>query len=311
MKIDRLLGIIVYLLNRELVSASHLAETFDVSIRTIQRDMETIERAGIPVMAVQGPRGGYGIVEQFRLDRQIVTADDLFYIISSLGSISSSLTDKRITATVEKMKTLLTPLDQKGMAMRQEKLDIDFSTLGGKPGNQETLKIAERGIEESRLIRFAYTSNKLESTLRTVEPMTVVFRWRSWYLYGSCRTRADYRLFRISRIKDPELLPGRFRRREKSFETYQLDLERGGSLKMTDMVLSFDPAMKGLVEEYWEEAGILYQPDGRMVVSTRMPEDGWLYGMILSYGAYVTVLSPKSLREKVRSEAEKILRLYG
>jgi predicted DNA-binding transcriptional regulator YafY len=115
--------------------------------------METIERAGIPVMAVQGPRGGYGIVEQFRLDRQIVTADDLFYIISSLGSISSSLTDKRITATVEKMKTLSHTSRPKGLAMPQEKLDIDFRR-SGETGKQETLKIAARARGE-QIIRFA------------------------------------------------------------------------------------------------------------------------------------------------------------
>ena len=310
MKIDRLLAMIVYLLNRNLVSASRLAQEFDVSVRTIQRDMDTIQQAGIPVIAVQGPQGGYGIMEQFRMDRQLVTADDLFYITAALGSISTSLTDKKISATVEKMRNLVTDRDRKAMAVKQEKLYVDFSMLGGDPKHQEILRTAEQGVETNRLMRFSYTNNKLETVERTVEPMTIVFKWRAWYLWAYCRTRNDYRLFRFSRMRNPELLPGRFLRKNMSFESFLSDLEKTGTQKMTEFTLSFDPAMKALVEEYWGESGIDYRSDGRLVVKSRMPEDGWIYGMILSYGAFVTVLDPPELRERIRSEAERISRLY-
>lgn len=87
MRIDRLLSIIVYLLNRDLVIARELAEKYGVTPRTIQRDIEAICLAGIPIMSVQGPHGGYGIMETYKMDRQLVTVDDLFYIITALSGI--------------------------------------------------------------------------------------------------------------------------------------------------------------------------------------------------------------------------------
>ena len=107
MKIDRLLSIVVYLLNRDLVCAGKLAERYGVSVRTIQRDMEAIDLAGIPVISVQGPSGGYGIMEGYKMDRRLVTVDDLFFIITALRSIGGSLDDRRIDDALEKMRGLL------------------------------------------------------------------------------------------------------------------------------------------------------------------------------------------------------------
>jgi len=310
MKIDRLLSIIVYLLNRDLVSARELADKYGVSVRTIQRDMEAIDLAGIPIISVQGPNGGYSIMDTFKLDRQFVTADDLFYIITSLSSISSSLTDRRIGETVEKMKSLLSEKEDADLEEKHRKLFVDFSMLSGHQDPSNVFGIIEKALNQNRLLKISYTSNKLETSERVLEPMTIVFKWRSWYLFAFCRLRGDYRLFRISRIREPVLMDRHFRRREKTIEEYLKESKQREPKNMTDLVLAFDSAMQPLVEEYFRDNISERDDKGRFIVHMKMPEDGWLYGMILSYGAFVEVLSPLRIRKIITETAEKIHSLY-
>jgi predicted DNA-binding transcriptional regulator YafY len=308
-KIDRLLSIIVYLLNRELVSARELAERYGVSSRTIQRDMQTIELAGIPIVSVQGPHGGYGIIGTYRLDRQLVTVDDLFYIITSLSSIGSSLTNRKVAETAEKMKSLLSGRDERAFAEKHQKLFVDFSALSGTH-QQHLFRNIERAVDEGRLLEIEYTNNKLESTVRVVEPMTLVFKWRSWYLYAYCRFKEDFRLFRLSRIRNPQILEHRFPRRDKPVEQFLARTDRWNWGKTVDLVLAFDPRIRPLVEEHF--AGERSEEDeaGRLIIYATMPEDGWVYGMILSYGNLVEVLSPERVRGQVSRMAAEIHRRY-
>jgi predicted DNA-binding transcriptional regulator YafY len=309
-KIDRLLSIVVYLLNRELASASVLAERFGVSVRTIQRDMDAINLAGIPVMSVQGPSGGYGIMDGFKLDRRLVSPDDLFYIVTALGGIAGTLDDGHIAGALEKVRGLLPRSGDEGLRRREERLHVDFSALGGGPAQRDSFRVVQAAVEDGRLLEFEYTSNRLESTRRVVEPMTVVFKWRAWYLFGYCRLRGDYRLFRASRIRRPVILPERFARRPKSFEEFSLENDPAATGGLVEMRLRFSPEMAPLVEEFHNEEGMERRDDGSIVVRTAMPEDGWMYGYVLSYGHFVEVLEPERLRAAVKDAAGKIRSLY-
>ncbi len=310
MKIDRLLSIIVYLMNHKLVSASVLAKRFEVTVRTIQRDMDAIELAGIPIVSIQGPNGGYGLMDNFKLDSQLVSVEDLYYIITSLKSVAESMTDKKMDNTLEKMKTLLPSRESDFLTGRNEKLSIDFTMLGGDPRHQESFKIVKEAVDSERLLRFTYTNNKLESIERTVEPLTIAFKWRAWYLFAWCRKKEDFRTFRISRIRNPEILAAHFRRKDISFENYiekqNLDYESS----TVELTLQFHSSMRSLVEEFHREEDCSEGPDGSLIVKTPMSEDGWIYGFILSYGEYVTVLDPPRIRDKLKEMAEQICRKY-
>lgn len=309
MKIDRLLSIIIYLLNRELVSAAELARRFEVSVRTIQRDMDSINLAGIPVVSVQGREGGYGILDTYKMDRRFLTADDLFYIITALSGIDSSLSDRRIGDALEKMRGLVSPTGNE-FQERQEKLRIDFSMLGGGPSQREVFRVVQQAVESDRLLRMGYTNNRLENSLRIVEPMTVVFTWRSWYLFAYCRLRRDYRLFRISRIRGPEILEGSFRRREMTYDRFKEERNPETAGASVELVLRFASEVAPLVEEFYREEDLERGTDGSVTVRTRLPEDGWMYGYILSYGEFVEVLEPARLRRVIRSSAAKIEKIY-
>ncbi len=310
MKIDRLLSIIVYLLNRDLVSARELSDRFDVSVRTIQRDMETIDLAGIPVVSIQGPNGGYSIMDTYKMDRQLISLDDLYYIISSLKGIGSSLEDKKINNTIEKMTGLIPAVDTAAFNERHEKLHIDFSMLGGNEEQRKVLNIVQNAVEADRLLNFNYINNKLEHSVRTVEPMTIVFKWRAWYLFGYCRLKDDYRIFRASKIRNPEILPKTFNRRKKSFDDFETETGNRIQPDMLDIKLRFDKEMWTVVEEYYRAEDIEYRDDKHIVINIRMPESGWLYGYILSFGQFVEVLEPPRLREIIRDGAEKIASIY-
>lgn len=327
-KTDRLLSIIIYLLNRDLVSARELADKFEVSVRTIQRDMEAIELAGIPIMTIQGPSGGYAIMDSFKLDRQLVSADDLFFIITALHGIETSLPGGSISGTIEKMKGLL-PRESDtdgtvrevggqgrrstsgGYSSRLEKLSIDFSAFGGSERQREIFKQLEGAIDSEVLVRFSYQNNRMERSERVVEPMTLAFRWRSWYLFGYCTLRQDYRLFRLGRIRNVELLGRTFRRREKRFDEFFEETNPWqDSTEWIDITLKFDPYIRPVVEEFYEQEKTEEGPNGSLIAHVRMPEDGWVYGLILSYGKFVEVLAPQRLRGIISSAARDICRLY-
>jgi len=331
-KTDRLLSIIIYLLNRDLVSARELAEKFEVSVRTIQRDMEAIELAGIPIMTIQGPSGGYAIMDSFKLDRQLVSTDDLFFIITALHGIETSLPAGSISGTIEKMKGLLpretgrdetVPEDAavssaargRGTSgrysSRLEKLSIDFSAFGGSERQREVFKQLERAIESEVLVSFSYQNNRMERTDRVVEPMTLAFKWRSWYLFGYCTLREDYRLFRLGRIRNVEMLGKTFRHRDMRFDEFFEETNPWeDSTEWIDITLKFDSYIRPVVEEFYEQEKTEEGPDGSLIAHVRMPEDGWVYGLILSYGKFVEVLAPERLRGIISSAAREIYSLY-
>lgn len=310
MKIDRLLSIIIYLLNHELVQAADLAERMGVTARTIQRDMETIEQAGIPLYTVQGPRGGYGIVNSFKMDRQLMSLDDFYYIITALEGVGASLSDEKLEGTLAKMRTLLPGRELAFLTEKNEKLSLDFSALGGDIRQRQTFRIIREAVESERLLKFSYANNKLIVSERTIEPMTIAFRWRSWYLFGFCLLKQDYRLFRVSRIKEAEIVNRRFRRREQDFDTFLEKNPPKGTRPLLPLLLRFAPEMSPLVEEHFAEDKSKRETDGSLTVRTEMPDEGWLYGYILSFGTMVEVLEPPELRRKIKAMAGEIAEKY-
>lgn len=249
-------------------------------------------------------------MDTYKIDRQLVSVDDLFYIITALSSIGSSLSSQKIKTTIEKMKSLLPNRDEQAFADRHSRLFMDFSMLSGSKRHHEIMRIVETAVDKSTLLRIHYTNSKLVRTERIVEPITIVFKWRSWYLFAYCRLKNDYRLFRLSRIKNPQLLNEIFRRREKSIEEYFTETGEWDSGKKIELVLAFDNSMRPLVEDYFDGLETAETEGGRLIVRMAMPEDGWLYGMVLSYGPYVEVISPESVRSAVCDMAAAVQTIY-
>ncbi len=297
-------------MNHEVVPAVVLAKRFGVSVRTIQRDIQTIELAGIPIVAMQGSQGGYGILKSYRMDRQLVRANELCHIIIALQSVCKTLADSHMETTLEKMKTLLFPSDLEKLDEQHSKLSIDFSLLGGFPHNHDVIQIVRKAIDTQHLLSFSYTNNNLKQTQRVVEPMTLAFRWRSWYLFAWCRLRKEYRLFKLTRIYSPQILSQSFERKSLTFAEFEENQRQLKNMPMIDLTLRFEPIMRPLVEEYYDQAISHELDDGSLVVKMQIPDDQWVYGFILSYGPYVTVIEPEHVRQAIVSLAREVVNKY-
>jgi predicted DNA-binding transcriptional regulator YafY len=308
MRIDRLLGITVLLLNRDRITARELAERFQVSVRTVYRDLETINTAGIPVVSRAGNQGGYGILDTFRIDRQVLTFEDVVSLVSTLRGVNSALENRELDAAVEKIANLLPRRGEDALSRISERLVIDILPLGYTKKQKERLADVHRAVSEQRLIRFAYCNNRGENTVRTVEPMTLVFKGGVWYLFAFCRLKSAYRLFRLSRMSDSEVLDETFQRREESFRDIFASDPAGPNLVALE--LRFSPEVRVRVEDFFDPDQIRTDSDGSLLVNVVFPEDEWVYSFLLGFGEHLEVLVPDRIRSLLAEKAGKIQALY-
>ena len=310
MKIDRLLSIVIYLLNRDLVSARELAAHFEVSVRTIQRDMDALGLAGIPIVSMQGAQGGFGIIEGYKLDRQLIDSGDLFFILTALESIGSTLKNKKIAATLEKIKTLVGDYQAREINQQKDKLYIDFSAFSIGKNSSDLFYLLDESIEKGQVIQFRYTDSGFRISERQVEPITIVFKWFAWYLFGFCRLRNDFRLFRLSRMENIQVTPHRFKPRNVSFYEFSRSRKPEFGMKFINLKLRFHPVLRVIVEDYFASGEFSTDDAGYIIVKIRFPEDEWLYSTILSYGDKVEVLEPVHIRNIMARKARMICEVY-
>ncbi|RPI71623.1 MAG: WYL domain-containing protein, partial [Desulfobacteraceae bacterium] len=240
--------------------------------------------------------------------RQLFSLKDMLSMLTALKGLNLTLRDKDLDRTIEKI-TNLVPREKKEQLVRQyEQLVIDIMPWGQGEKQKKKLEQIHAAIKESKLLTFQYRNAKGEQRARIVEPMTLLFKPYGWYLFAYCRTRRDFRLFRLTRIKDLAGLNESFVRRDKTYEdTYEREM---GRAKTVDLLLQFTPQARPMVEDYFEEEWISIQKDGSALVRMSMPEGEWVYGMLLSYGENVRVLKPAYVRKVIKERAQNILRHY-
>ena len=299
MKLERLIGILSILLQREKVTAPELAEQFEVSRRTIQRDIEALCRAGIPISTAQGAGGGISIMEGYRVDRTVLTAPEMQAILAGLRSLDSVSGTRRYTQLMEKLSAGTGRLMPSGAHML-----IDLSSWY-KTSLPPKIELIQDAIEQHHTIRFTYFSPKGE-TVRTVEPCYLVFHWSAWYVWGWCQTRKDLRLFKLNRMT--ELTTGKpFAPRAVPLP--DLEPERVFPIKYQLTVL-FDPACRWrLVEEYGADR-FTVEPDGRLRFTGGFPDGDSALSWVLTFGDKAELLEPPELREQLGKLAEALAERY-
>ena len=193
-KVERLISIIMILLKKDVVSAKEFAQLFNVAKRTILRDMETLSLSNIPVYSVNGAHGGYGIMEEFKVDKRLLSSADLENILTALGGLEQILVSEEIEVTIKKIEAMVSPLSSRGP------IRLSFYDWEGRSEIRQTLKKCQEAILARRLISFDYTDKNGLSTNRSVEPCQLHFSETSWYIKGFCLHRKKYRTFKLSRI---------------------------------------------------------------------------------------------------------------
>ena len=299
MKMERLIGILSILLQRERITAPELAEQFEVSRRTIQRDIESLCRAGIPIATAQGAGGGISIMEGYRVDRTVLTAPEMQAILAGLRSLDSVSGTRRYAQLMDKLSAGAGRLVPGGAHML-----IDLSSWY-KTSLPPKIELIQSAIEQHRTICFRYFSPKEES-VRMVEPYYLVFHWSTWYVWGWCRMRENFRLFKLNRMT--ELATGEpFELRPAPLP--DLEPERVFPARYQVTVL-FDPACRWrLVEEYGADRFTM-EPDGRLRFTGGFPDADSVLSWVLTFEDKAELLEPEELRKQLKELTETLARRY-
>lgn len=301
MKIDRLIGILSILLQEEKTTAPELAERFEVSRRTINRDIEDLCRAGIPIRTAQGTGGGISIMDGYRMDRTILTSKDMQMILAGLRSLDSVSGSQYYGQLMEKIQTG----SSKFISGRDSML-IDLSSWY-KGSLAPKIEVIQSSIENRHFLQFKYYAPSGESR-RTIEPYYLVFQWSSWYVWGWCSVREDYRLFKLNRMD-------RVAETEKGFVCREVPMPDLSNEKIfsggINVKALFTPDMKWrLVEEFGPHC-FTEADDGRLFFSADYTDMENLVTWLMTFGAKAEVLEPVEARDIIRRNAEEILKIYG
>jgi Predicted transcriptional regulator len=306
MKIDRLLGIVIYLLNHNNVSASILAKKFEVSTRTIQRDIESLNLAGIPIISLQGVNGGYSIEDSFRLEKQVASSEDYLYITTALEGMNSAYRSNKFEDTLEKILSI----SKKNIEINP-KIKLDLST--SREGNyiDEYVKIIDNAIKEERIIKFEYTNSYGDKSLKLVEPLAIVFKWYAWYMFGYSRDKKDYRLYKLVRMRNLRGVKGFFSIKHENINELLEKYEMQDNRSYMDVKILCKKEIRISIEEYFPKGNIEELENKDFILSFKIPgnEIGWK-GILLSYGNKIKIFEPDELREEFVTKAKEIIGIY-
>lgn len=300
MQINRLFEMVYILLNKKTVTARELADHFEVSTRTIYRDVDAISAAGIPVYTNKGKGGGISLLGDFVFNKSVLSAQEQNEILISLQSMKA-VTFPDIEPVLNKMSLLFNKAESNW-------IEVDFSRWGSERDERDKFSLLKNAIINNRVIFFDYFSSYGEKTSRKVEPLKLVFKGQGWYLLGFCRLKNSFRIFKISRIKKLEMKEEVFKR-EAPAEAIDLTGAPDSPLMIT-VTLKIDGKMAYRVYDEFSEKDIQQNDDGCFTVKVSLPEDEWVYGYILSFGPYAEVLEPESVRHMITERLKIIMKQY-
>jgi len=307
-KLQRLISILTALLRRERISAAALASMFEVSVRTIYRDIQSLEQAGIPIVTHTGINGGISIIEQYKIDKKLFTNEDISTLLTSLYSVSGSMPDAKLNQTLEKIKGLIPNEYSSAIKLASKQLYVDLTTWANNPRVSEALTYIREALVKNKLLQFEYTARDTETTKRNVEPHQLVLKENNWYLKAFCLERQDFRVFKLRRMKGLIVLSQNFEPRE--FETGMEDFKDWKNDKQIMVELIVDASLEEKARDYCREEYIEKQSNGQLHIKMPFVESEMGYGALLSMGHKCEVLAPEYVREEVIRQISQMEMVY-
>lgn len=301
MQINRLFEIIYILLDKKRVTAQELAEHFEVSPRTIYRDIEILSGAGVPVYMSKGKGGGVSLLSEFVLNKAVITEAEKEEILSSLKAMGTVGFGEEVAA-LRKLESLFGRQEESNT----DWIEVDFGAWSDGKKEADLFQSLKRAIIGKKVIRFSYASVKGQMTEREVEPLRLCFKGEAWYLYGYCRERRDYRFFKLKRIRGLEETKEVFNR--ECIEPVLCKQQNVHKVKMVDLKLKIQGEAAYRVYDEFEKYEQL--EDGSFLVDIKFPDDEWLMYYIFSFGRNVEVIEPMEIRNRVQNELKKMLEKY-
>ncbi|MBC2725277.1 YafY family protein [Desulfosporosinus sp.] len=297
MQINRLFEIVYILLDKKAVTAKELAERFEVSTRTIYRDIETLSSSGIPVYMSKGKGGGISLLPDFVLNKAVITDEERDDILSSLKAVKA--------VNLSKTDTALKKLSSLFGESNKDWIEVDFSSWSNAQNETVTFNTLKSVILGKRIVSFAYASAKGQQTAREVEPLKLCFKSGAWYLYGYCKSRCDFRFFKLRRIRELCVSEQTFQRKSPNQILSNENVFKEEYIKLK-LKLSAEVAYR----VYDEFDSYDQQADGSFIADINYPKGEWLVYYITTFGRHCEVLEPLDVRNDVQAELQNTLKLY-
>lgn len=303
MKKDRLYALTLYLLNHGKTSASELAKHFEVSVRTIQRDIDALCQAGIPICAFTGTNGGYEILSDFKMNNQLASKDEYAYIATAINGLKT-VTNNPVADDIYEKITAISKNSNTGMI-------LDFSVL--REGDEKLLQKLQSAVKNKQVVKFSYTNNSGETREHRVEPIAVIYKWYAWYMLAFNPTKQDYRTYKLVRMEEVCITEDKFSKEHRSVEDILNDCS--SSYQGKDVSTKVRLRCRGnaihRIKEYLNGQLIETFEDGTAFMEIRIVEDEqWWIGVVLSQGNEVEVIEPEHIKNRIIECAKDILFLY-
>ena len=296
-KLARLFEIVQILLTEKKVTAEKLACHFEVSKRTIYRDIETLTLAQIPVYSEKGRYGGIGLIKNFTIDKSFLSQNEQNEILFALQSLNA-IQDSKNNITLTKLNSIFN-------RKVDDWIKVDFSRYG--ENDSILFEKIKNSILEKKVIKFIYFNTKGKKSKRTVEPLKLWFKEKAWYLFAYCHKKKDIRQFKIARIKNLELTCEHF---ERELKKEDLKNQNNMNGKGTKIVIEVDKSQAYRVYDEFFEENIAKKENENFEITIEIFENEWLYGYLLSFGEHLKVLKPARIREILAKKVEKMRENY-
>ena len=308
MKVDRLVSIIMILLDKKRIGAQALADMFEVSPRTIYRDVDAINMAGIPVRSTSGVGGGFEIMPEYKVDKKVFSADDLSALLMGLSSLSGMVRGDELVHALAKVRSFIPADRAKDIELKANQINIDLSLWMGNGNIQSNLEIIKATMQESRLLTFEYIAHHGNKTARTAEPYQLVLKSSHWYLQGYCHKREAYRLFRLSRMSNLQMQEETFTPRK--YQKPQLDFDNILTNMQTKIKIRIHKSVMDRVLDFCAYEDFLPDGDAHYIVSFPFIENEYHYGILFSFGDKCECLEPPHVRAEMKRRIQEIAMIY-
>lgn len=300
MKIDRHIGILSVLLQKDTVTAPYLAEQFEVSRRTINRDIEDLCKAGIPIVTKQGVNGGISIMEDYKLDKTLFTQREMQDILAGLRSLDSVNGTNRYGKLMKKLSA-----GSSDFMVGNQSVLIDLSSWY-KEALAPKIELIRSSIDKCRELEFAYYAPKGES-VRRIEPYYLIFQWASWYVWGWCKKREDFRMFKLNRMEHLQISEKAFERRQVPMPDLSNEKIFPGGIKVKVL---FEPECKWRVVEEFGSESFIEQEDGKLLFQADYTDKENLVTWLMSFRDKVELIEPEEIRDEIRISIERMKKKY-
>lgn len=290
---SRLFKIIYYLLEKKQATAAELAAEFEVSIRTIYRDVEALSGAGIPIYAEAGRNGGIRLLDNFVLDKAILSETEKEEILTALQSML-------ITGSMPEIKGILTKLTALFNLNASNWLEVDFSRWGGRHEDNQKYENIKSAVIRRNAVKITYAGSSGKISTRKAYPLKLSYKSRAWYVKAYCTEKNEYRIFKLNRILDSEVL-------DETFPYHPFPEQSPvHQQKYKQIILRFPKEAAYRVYDEFDRTEVKIQENGDLLVSAKMPEDMWLVGYLLSFGTQVEIIEPLYLKNMIAEQAKQI-----